>query len=104
VTRAKSNLKAERRYSPPVGRATGLIRDQTVILSGFNSHKGLPVPLRRIKYIDPKTNKRLVFLTNLGPRHRAPALLLDHAHRRTAELVTLLACRISKAPAGRIAY
>lgn len=45
-------------------RATGLICDQTVILSGYDSHKGFPVPLRRIKYIDPKTRKRLVFLTN----------------------------------------
>jgi hypothetical protein len=34
-----------------VDRATGLICDQTVILSGFYSHKGFPVPLRRIKYI-----------------------------------------------------
>jgi hypothetical protein len=58
VTRAKSNLKAERRYSHPVDRATGLICDQTVILSGFYSHKGFPVPLRRIKYFDPKTHKR----------------------------------------------
>src|ERR1700674_5305581 len=64
VTRAKSNLKAERRYSHPVDRTTGLICDQTVILSGYYSHKGFPVPLRRIKYIDPKTHKRLVFLTN----------------------------------------
>jgi hypothetical protein len=47
-----------------VDRATGLICDQTVILSGYYSHKGFPVPLRRIKYIDPKTHKRLVFLTN----------------------------------------
>ena len=64
VTRAKSNLKAERRYSHPVDRTTGLICDQTVILSGFYSHKDFPVPLRRIKFIDPKTGKRLVFLTN----------------------------------------
>src|SRR6202171_4294696 len=54
VTRAKSNLKAERRYSHPVDRTSGLICDQTVILSGYYSHKGFPVPLRRIKYIDPK--------------------------------------------------
>jgi hypothetical protein len=64
VTRAKSNLKAERRYSHPVDRVSGLICDQTVILSGYYSDKGFPVPLRRIKYIDPKTRKRLVFLTN----------------------------------------
>ena len=64
VTRAKANLKAERRYSHPVDRTTGLICDQTVILSGFYSHKEFPVPLRRIKYIDPKAHKRLLFLTN----------------------------------------
>ena len=29
VTRAKSNLKAQRRYSHPVDRSTGLICDQT---------------------------------------------------------------------------
>jgi len=64
VTRAKSNLKAERRYSHPVDRASGLICDQTVILSVYYSHKGFPVPLRRIKFRDPKTGKRLIFLTN----------------------------------------
>ncbi len=78
VTRAKSNLKAERRYSHPVDRATGLICDQTVILSGFYSHKGFPVPLRRIKFIDPKTHKRLVFLTN---QFGLPALSIADLYR-----------------------
>jgi hypothetical protein len=78
VTRAKSNLKAERRYSHPVDRETGLICDQTVILSGFYSHKGFPVPLRRIKYIDPKTHKRLVFLTN---QFALPALSIADLYR-----------------------
>ena len=64
VTRAKSNLKAKRRYSHPVDRTTGLICDQTVVLTGFYSHKEFPGPLRRIKFIDPETDKRLVFLTN----------------------------------------
>jgi hypothetical protein len=41
VTRGKSNLKAQRRYSRPVDRATGLICDQTVVLTGFYSHKAL---------------------------------------------------------------
>jgi hypothetical protein len=48
LTRAKANLRAERRYSHPVDRTTGLICDQTVILSGFYSHKEFPVPLRRV--------------------------------------------------------
>ena len=64
VTRAKSNLKARRRYSRPVDRSTGLVCDQTVLLTGFYSRQGFNRPLRRIKYNDPQTGKRLVFLTN----------------------------------------
>ena len=78
VTRAKSNLKAERRYSHPVDRASGLICDQTVILSGYYSHKGFPVPLRRIKFRDPKTGKRLIFLTN---QFALPALSIADLYR-----------------------
>src|SRR5580704_2557048 len=64
VTRAKSNMKAKRRYSHPVDRSTGLICDQTIVLTGFYSRQGFNRPLRRIKFIDPQTGKRLVFLTN----------------------------------------
>jgi Domain of unknown function (DUF4372)/Transposase DDE domain len=64
VTRAKSNLKARRRYSHPVDRSTGLICDQTIVLTGFYSRQGFQRPLRRIKFNDPHTGKRLVFLTN----------------------------------------
>jgi Domain of unknown function (DUF4372)/Transposase DDE domain len=64
VTRGKSNLKARRRYSHPVDRSSGLICDQTVVLTGFYSRQGFDRPLRRIKFNDPETGKRLVFLTN----------------------------------------
>jgi Transposase DDE domain/Domain of unknown function (DUF4372) len=64
VTRAKSNLKAVRRYSHPVDRSTGLICDQTIVLTGFYSRQDFDTPLRRIKFKDPETSKRLVFLTN----------------------------------------
>ena len=64
VTRGKSNLKAKRRYSHPVDRSSGLVCDQTVILTGFYSRQGFDRPLRRIKFNDPETDKRLVFLTN----------------------------------------
>ena len=64
VTRAKSNLQARRRYSHPVDRSTGLICDQTIVLTGFYSRKGFGRPLRRIKFNDPETEKTLVFLTN----------------------------------------
>ena len=64
VTRAKSNMKAKRRYSRPVDRTTGLICDQTIVLTGFYSRQGFDRPLRRVKFNDPETGKSLVFLTN----------------------------------------
>jgi len=64
VTRGKSNLKVQRRYSHPVDRKTGLICDQSVVLTGFYSHQGFEAPLRRIRFKDPETAKTLVFLTN----------------------------------------
>jgi Domain of unknown function (DUF4372)/Transposase DDE domain len=64
VTRGKSNLKVQRRYSHPVDRKTGLLCDQSVVLTGFYSHQGFEAPLRRIRFKDPETAKALVFLTN----------------------------------------
>jgi hypothetical protein len=64
VTRAKSNLKAQRRYSHPVDRSTGLICDQTIVLTGFYPRQDFDTPLRRVRFKDPTTGKRLVFLTN----------------------------------------
>jgi len=64
VIRGRSNLKAKRRYSHPVDRSTGLICDQTVMLTGFYSQKDFETPLRRIRFKDPETTKTLVFLTN----------------------------------------
>jgi len=64
VTRAKRNLKARRRYSRPVEKTTGLRSDQTIVLTGINTNKEYPEPLRRISYRDPETGKHLVFLTN----------------------------------------
>jgi len=64
VTRGKSNLKVQRRYSHPVDRTTGLICDQSVVLTGFYSHQGFEAPLRRIRFKDPETAKTFIFLTN----------------------------------------
>jgi hypothetical protein len=78
VTRGKSNLKAQRRYSRPVDRSTGLICDQTVVLTGFYSSQGFQTPLRRIRFNDPKTGKPLVFLTN---NFLLPALTITELYR-----------------------
>jgi Domain of unknown function (DUF4372)/Transposase DDE domain len=64
VTRAKSNFKCRRVYSMAVDRSTGLICDQHVELTIYQSKRDYPERLRRIRYIDPETGKRLTFLTN----------------------------------------
>jgi hypothetical protein len=78
VTRAKSNLKVQRRYSRKVDKNTGLICDQTVMLTVFYSRQGFDAPLRRIKFKDPVTEKTLVFLTN---NFALPALTITQLYR-----------------------
>jgi transposase len=64
VTRAKNNFRFQRVYSRPVDKSTGLMCDQTIVLSGFYAAKDYPDKLRRIRYVDQETGKTLVFLTN----------------------------------------
>jgi hypothetical protein len=78
VTRAKSNLQAQRRYSHPVDRSTGLMCDQTIMLTGFYSCQAFATPLRRIRFKDPVTGKRLVCLTN---NFALPAITITELYR-----------------------
>ena len=64
VTRAKSNMKYHRVYSYPVDKSAGIMADQSIALDGFYTGQDYPEHLRRIRFCDPDTNKRLVFLTN----------------------------------------
>lgn len=64
ITRSKSNLKCRRVYSHPVDRSTGMICDQSVMLTVPKSAIAYPDKLRRVKYHDAETQKILVFLTN----------------------------------------
>ena len=64
VTRAKKNLQCRCRARRAVDKTTGLRCDQTLVLTGTKTAAEYPVPLRRIKYVDPETGKRLVFFTN----------------------------------------
>ena len=64
VIRAKKNLACQRIYSNPVDRSTGLICDQSVVLTGPNSAHHYPDKLRRIKFKDAESDKVLVFLSN----------------------------------------
>src|SRR5450830_474164 len=64
VVRTKSNVLLERRYSHPVDKSTGVLSDQTVILSSVESATAYPDMLRKVSYFDVETGKRLKLLTN----------------------------------------
>jgi len=64
VTRAKKNLQFRRQKNSRIDKTTGLRCDQTIVLTGTNTAEEYPQSLRRVKYVDPDTGKRLVFLTN----------------------------------------
>jgi hypothetical protein len=64
VTRAKRGLNARRVYSTKTDRDTGVICDQTIALNGFYVAKDYPGHLRRIRFNDSVSNKKLTFLTN----------------------------------------
>jgi hypothetical protein len=64
VTRAKRGMDARRVYSVATDRTTGVICDQAIRLNGYYVSKDYPEHLRRVRYNDPESGKRLVFLTN----------------------------------------
>jgi hypothetical protein len=64
VTRAKTNFDFKRLYSHEVNKSSGIQCDQSVVLMGFYSKKDYPEKLRRIRFFDPESGKRLIFLTN----------------------------------------
>jgi len=78
VTRAKSNTKYRRLYSHPVDRTTGLICDQTILLTGVATKKDYPEKLRCVKFQDLETGKTLVFLSN---NFTLPALTIAQLYR-----------------------
>jgi len=78
VTRAKKNLLFRRLRSRPVDKATGLLCDQTIALTGVRPCREYPDHLRRIRYRDPESGKRLVFLTN---DFTLPALTITQLYR-----------------------
>lgn len=64
VTRARSDQRVRRVYSSPTDKPSGIMADQTVRLEVFRTHSDYPSHLRRIRFHDPETSKRLIFLTN----------------------------------------
>ena len=78
VTRTKKGIQFRRRVSRPVDFATGLRSDHTVGLATAASRRAYPAPLRRVRYVDPTTTKRLTFLTN---NFTLPALTIPQLYQ-----------------------
>ena len=78
VTRTKENVILQRRYSRPVEQTTGLRSDQTVILTTVGSAKAYPDPLRRVTYVDTKTQNHIAFLSN---NFDLPALTITRIYK-----------------------
>jgi hypothetical protein len=64
VTRAKKNTLFRRLYSSRVDKPGGLRSDQRGVLCGSKARGQYPAHIRRVTFRDPKTGKRLCFLTN----------------------------------------
>ena len=77
IVRAKK-FRFKRLYSHPVDKSTGLVCDQTVVLTGTFSASDYPEKLRRICYIDLEKNKHFTFLTN---HFDLPALTVCQAYK-----------------------
>jgi hypothetical protein len=78
VTRAKKRFDCQRLYSQSIDKTTGLHCDQIVTLNNPVPKRGYPERLRRIRYYDSASQKRLVFLTN---NFLLPALTIAELYR-----------------------
>jgi len=78
VTRTKKGVRFRRRTSHPVDVATGLVSDHTVGLATAKARHDYPDQLRRVRYVDPTTTKRLKFFTN---NVKLPALTIPQLYK-----------------------
>ena len=64
VTRKKTNAKYAVIESLKCNTASGVLSDEIVEFTGYQTHKKYPQPMRIIRFMDSKTEKELEFLTN----------------------------------------
>ena len=79
VTRAKKRFDCQRLFSQRVDKSTGLQCDQIVSLNNPVPKRVYPDRIRRVRYYDVATEKRLVFLTN---NFILPALTIAKLYQR----------------------
>lgn len=64
ITRARKNFRYRRIRSAPADKDAGIICDQIVALCWRYTKKDYPATLRRVRFVDPHSGRRLTFLTN----------------------------------------
>lgn len=64
VLRAKDNMRYKIMNRIETDKSTGVICDQTILLTGIQTSEKYPAELRRIRYFDNETGNMLVFITN----------------------------------------
>ena len=64
VSLLKKSILWKRRYSYKTDKDSGIRSDQTILLSGKDTSKNYPEPLRRIRFYSEERNRYLVFITN----------------------------------------
>lgn len=64
IVRTRKDLKFRRLYSHPVDKSTGLLCDQTIVLTGVQTKHFYTKKLRRIRFRDPETQKAVTLVTN----------------------------------------
>jgi putative transposase len=64
VTRMKTNAAYQVIESRKKEKYSCVISDETIVFTGYQTHKKHPHPLRRIQFWDKENQKILVFLTN----------------------------------------
>lgn len=64
VTRKKTNAKYRIIQSRKVDQLKGILSDEIVMFTGYQTHKKYPHPLRIIRFWESETDKELKFLTN----------------------------------------
>jgi Domain of unknown function (DUF4372)/Transposase DDE domain len=79
VIRARKRLRFRALVSHTVDKTSGVQCDQTIKLASFYPAHGYPDHLRRVRYFDAESGKRLVFLTN---HFALPALSVAELYRR----------------------
>jgi len=78
LVRAKANLRFRRLYSHPVDQSTGLICDQTIVLTDPRTSDHYPDKLRRVRFQDTSKGEAWTYLTN---DFELPALTVAELYR-----------------------